>query len=46
MGLEQARGLRALQQQGVEFNPALILGGQIKGGPPRLFVIYAAGNFI
>jgi len=36
----------ALQQQGVEFNPSLILGGQIKGGPPRLFMLYAAGNFI
>ena len=36
----------ALQQQRVEFNPSLILGGQIKGGPPRLFMLYAAGNFI
>ena len=35
-----------MQQQGVEFNPSLILGGQIKGGPPRLFMLYAAGNFI
>ena len=36
----------ALQQQGVEFNPSLILGGQIKGEAPRLFLLYAAGNFI
>lgn len=25
---------------------SIILGGQIKGRPPRLFMIYAAGNFI
>jgi len=28
------------------FNATLILGGQIKGGPPRLFMIYPEGNFI
>jgi putative proteasome-type protease len=28
------------------FNATLILGGQIKGGPPRLFLIYPEGNFI
>jgi putative proteasome-type protease len=36
----------ALQLQGVEFNPSLIIGGQIKGEQPRLFLLYAAGNFI
>jgi len=36
----------ALQAQGVEFNPSFLVGGQIKGEPPRLFQIYAAGNFI
>ncbi len=28
------------------FNIAFLLGGQIKGGEPRLYQIYAAGNFI
>lgn len=36
----------ALQRFGFEFNPAIILGGQIRGEKPRLFNIYAAGNFI
>jgi putative proteasome-type protease len=36
----------ALKAQGVEFNASFIVGGQIKGEPPRLFQIYAAGNFI
>jgi putative proteasome-type protease len=36
----------ALQAQGVEFNASFVVGGQIKGEPPRLFHIYAAGNFI
>jgi len=35
-----------LRETGVEFNVSLILGGQIKGEAPRLFMIYAAGNFI
>jgi len=37
---------RALSAQGVSFDAALLLGGQIAGGAPRLFLIYAAGNFI
>jgi len=36
----------ALRSFAVDFNAALILGGQIAGEPPRLFSIYAAGNFI
>lgn len=36
----------ALQTAGIEFNPALILGGQIKGEAMRLFLVYAPGNFI
>jgi putative proteasome-type protease len=36
----------ALRMQGVEFNASFILGGQIKGESPRLFHIYAAGNFV
>jgi putative proteasome-type protease len=35
-----------LREFGVEFNASLILGGQIRGEPPRLFSIYSAGNFI
>jgi len=28
------------------FNATLIMGGQIRGSPPRLFLIYPEGNFI
>jgi putative proteasome-type protease len=35
-----------LKEFGVEFNASLILGGQVRGEPPRLFSIYSAGNFI
>lgn len=37
---------KALRQQGMDFNAAFLLGGQIKGGAMRLFHIYSAGNFI
>ena len=36
----------ALKDHNIEFNASLILGGQIAGEAPRLFCIYAAGNFI
>jgi putative proteasome-type protease len=36
----------SLQKFGLEFNPAFVIGGQIKGERPRLFNVYAAGNFI
>ena len=36
----------ALKAQGVEFNASFIVGGQLRGEPPRLFQVYAAGNFI
>ena len=36
----------ALRAQGIAFDVALLLGGQIGGQPQRLFMIYAAGNFI
>ena len=36
----------ALKEHGIEFNASFILGGQVRGEPPRLFTIYAAGNFI
>ncbi len=35
-----------LKEFGLEFNASIILGGQIRGEMPRLFSIYAAGNFI
>jgi putative proteasome-type protease len=30
----------------IKFNASFIVGGQLKGEPPRLFRIYAEGNFI
>jgi putative proteasome-type protease len=36
----------SLRGHGVDFNATLVLGGQIRGEVPRLFSIYAAGNFI
>jgi putative proteasome-type protease len=41
-----ARETEALAAAGVEFNINFLLGGQIAGEVPRLFHIYAAGNFI
>ncbi|WP_374339962.1 peptidase [Methyloversatilis sp.] len=41
-----ARDGEALKEFGIEFNASFILGGQILGEEPRLFQIYAAGNFI
>lgn len=35
-----------LKKHAAEFNQSIILGGQIAGEKPRLFNIYAAGNFI
>jgi putative proteasome-type protease len=40
------RETEALKAAGVEFNVSLILGGQIGTEEPRLFQMYAAGNFI
>jgi len=40
------RDAEALEEHGHEFNATFILGGQILGEPPRLFLIYTAGNFI
>jgi putative proteasome-type protease len=36
----------AMQAQNISFDVSFLLGGQISGGNPRLFQIYAAGNFI
>lgn len=40
------RDSEMLSAFGIDFNASLILGGQIAGEAPRLFSIYAAGNFI
>ncbi|HEY6996036.1 MAG TPA: proteasome-type protease [Xanthobacteraceae bacterium] len=37
---------RALEASDVKFDVSFLLGGQIKGERPRLFLLYAAGNFI
>jgi putative proteasome-type protease len=37
---------KAMKESGVDFNVSLILGGQVTGEAPRLFMVYAAGNFI
>ena len=36
----------ALEASDVKFDISFLLGGQIKGGPLKLFMVYAAGNFI
>jgi len=36
----------ALKEAGVRFDVSMLFGGQIKGQPMRLFMIYGAGNFI
>jgi putative proteasome-type protease len=35
-----------LKQTGANFEVSMLLGGQIAGGPARLFMLYKAGNFI
>ncbi len=41
-----ARQAETGQKADSTFNATIILGGQIKGGAPRLFLIYPEGNFI
>jgi len=41
-----ARHAQSGQQADSAFHATLLLGGQIAGGPPRLFLIYPEGNFI
>ena len=36
----------ALKESGIRFEISLLFGGQIKGQPMRLFMVYGAGNFI
>lgn len=40
------RQAREGQEADSAFGATLLLGGQIAGGPPRLFLIYPEGNFI
>lgn len=35
-----------LKEAGLRFEVSFLFGGQIKGGPMRLYMIYSAGNFI
>ena len=42
----ERRDAPALAGNPITFNASFILGGQLKGEPPRLFRIYAEGNFI
>jgi putative proteasome-type protease len=35
-----------LAQSGVDFSCSFLVGGQIAGEPPRLFMVYPEGNFI
>jgi putative proteasome-type protease len=36
----------ALKAEEISFDVSFLFGGQIRGGPMRLFMIYSAGNFI
>ncbi|ACT51545.1 MULTISPECIES: proteasome-type protease [Methylovorus] len=40
------RDAEHLKNHNTDFNASILLGGQIQGEKPRLFNIYAAGNFI
>jgi len=42
----ERRDKEHLAKNDLSFNASFILGGQVKGEPPRLFRIYAEGNFI
>lgn len=36
----------SLKAEGIDYDSSIILGGQVKGGAPRLYQIYTPGNFI
>jgi putative proteasome-type protease len=42
----ERRDAAFLESGPIPFNASFIVGGQIKGEPPRLFRVYAEGNFI
>lgn len=37
---------KTLKEHGIDFSASILVAGQIKGEKPRLFNVYAAGNFI
>ena len=41
-----ARDGPGLEADGISADGTFVLGGQIKGEPPRLFLVYPQGNFI
>ena len=43
---EQANAQSDTAAAGVDTSASLILGGQIQGGSPNIYLMYAAGNFI
>jgi putative proteasome-type protease len=43
---EQANAQDTTSTAGVDTSASLILGGQIKGAPPNIYMMYSAGNFI
>jgi len=42
----QQQNNEQLQQRGINVEASFILGGQIGGGPPNIFLIYPQGNYI
>ena len=40
------RDATSLQEFSIDFTASFIIGGQIRGEQPRMFSVYAAGNFI
>jgi putative proteasome-type protease len=42
----RAEDAEGFEQEHLSFDVSILFGGQIKGGPLRLYMIYAAGNFI
>jgi putative proteasome-type protease len=43
---EQQNAQSSTATAGIDTSASLILGGQIQGGPPAIFMMYSAGNFI
>lgn len=46
MASMQARDRARIEAQGAAADASIIVAGQREGGQPRLFMVYAAGNFI
>jgi len=43
---ESERSQAAVSSTGVDTSVSFIFGGQIQGGPPAIYLVYSAGNFI